>query len=122
MILGVDMSKHTPGPWRLETTTKGVFTSSAVLQRVVTIPVIGKHVGSGVYLSKHVENKDAPDHDEANARLIAAAPDLLEAAKFTLENIDHDACKPDRQPPRKDLCPACDLQKAIAKAEGRSDE
>ncbi len=48
---------------------------------------------------------------EANARLIAAAPDLLEAAKLALEFLDDN---------RLSEC-ACanDLAQAIAKAEGK---
>jgi len=53
---------------------------------------------------------------EANARLMAAAPDMLEALKRLLEWSDHD-------PNCIDNCPVCNAyvnaKEAIAKAEGR---
>lgn len=49
--------------------------------------------------------------DLANARLIAAAPSLLSAAKFAAESIDHSGCK-------DNVCPRCDLDSAIDAAEG----
>ena len=56
---------HTPGPWQLETDTQGVYT-------VTRSPgILIARVGSGI---------DAfCEQEEANARLIAAAPLLLEA-------------------------------------------
>ncbi len=63
------MSKHTPGPWVADWTRAGK----------TAWKVVGAD-GRGV--STVLVSQDRPAAEkEANARLIAAAPDLLEAAK-----------------------------------------
>ena len=65
-------SKHTPGPWRLQ--LKDKFTDHPFVVR-------GEQGGFCVLgLSDEAE--------KADARLIAAAPDLLEALKNLVERID----------------------------------
>lgn len=59
------MSKHTPGPWRVEEW-------DGVPLRITTDSVI---------VARVEWDQPIADEDEANARLIAAAPDLLEAAQ-----------------------------------------
>ena len=60
------MSKHTPGPWRIE--------------RQNPSPTTGEWMVSGAKPGYLAEVRDCGSGDEqANARLIAAAPDLLEA-------------------------------------------
>lgn len=59
------MSKHTKGPWRVH-----------LVDDTVVIDKSGEHVARA--LGQYV---DDPLPIEANARLIAAAPDLLEALK-----------------------------------------
>jgi len=67
------MTQHTPGPWRVED-------------------------GSTVYGSRAGKTdkfevcdcKGYAGEREANARLIAAAPDLLEAVRLTVELLDSD--------------------------------
>jgi len=77
------MSKHTPGPWQTETVDSvvrihgGVFAGAA---RAV-VEVADVWVPDG-------ENGDAAQ--VANARLIAAAPDLLEALKEAREVVEGD--------------------------------
>jgi hypothetical protein len=90
--------KHTPGPWTIE---KSEFGDHWVRQPGIA--------GFSICLIGHPEQ-------EANARLIAAAPDLLFAAKDAVESCPgyvrgfHDI---------KDECSFCMLLKeAIAKAEG----
>lgn len=70
------MSKHTPGPWHAELPANGAIHISAVAAGSTDICDL-YHVGhpvtagaSGEVLTK--------DNAEANARLIAAAPDLLD--------------------------------------------
>lgn len=58
----------------------------------------------------------ANDEDEANARLIAAAPDLLESAKLLIDS--YDICRKDRTP---DVIFER-LRAAIAKATGEHHE
>ena len=57
-----DRTPHTPGPWRVD-------------RRPVTVAV---RDSAGNYIT---ENVRAVPNQEANARLIAAAPDLLAACK-----------------------------------------
>lgn len=80
--------KHTEGPWRVE------FNSADTMQcRCVEILGGGDLIGSVAYLQSYAGH-DYDDRDEvlANARLIAAAPDLLEAARaaYELLKIIHD--------------------------------
>jgi hypothetical protein len=64
-------AKHTPGPWgfRLEAPRTVIFHKAEIGERALA-------VGAGHY----------PAHI-ANARLIAAAPDLLEACEELLQDI-----------------------------------
>lgn len=66
------MSKHTPGPW--ETLTF----SQHELQTDFAMVKIGKRAHMVGY----------SDEDKANARLIAAAPDLLEALQEFVRTMD----------------------------------
>lgn len=75
------MSKHTQGPWELMET-----------QGVMTFPILdifqsstGKSVCS-VSNSMKAAKELPPDEIDANARLIAAAPELLEALKAIFED------------------------------------
>ena len=85
--------KHTPGPWKIGTPPPNgeqtVGTDQGLMVAVAT-------TGAGV-------------QTKANARLIAAAPDLLEALKGLMALSDH----------RVDLRDAAkDARAAIAKATG----
>ncbi len=68
--------KHTPGPWAIEYRTDGQFTYSP---RIYAGPAV-IHYTAGY----HTEEQDATfkARAEANARLIAAAPELLEALQW----------------------------------------
>lgn len=96
------MSKHTPGPWR----------------------VVGTTVQAGEYRAQsHAIIADCSDFNldkkerEANAHLIAAAPEMLEALKDIVSTLFQE-CQPDRG----DLFSKIDdiARPAIAKAEGKS--
>lgn len=96
------MSKHTSGPWRLVTTTT-----------------------PGQFVREHrIRSEDdsmiceiGPVSQEANARLIAAAPEMLEALRLAIEQLEP-VTKPKLiQLPEYALRAVKD---AIAKAEGRS--
>ncbi|MHC3750731.1 hypothetical protein ACYKDZ_17825 [Stutzerimonas stutzeri] len=63
------MTKHTPGPWLVEGRT------------VYALNDDGYNRFSALVQDAHTPG----DELEANARLIAAAPDLLEAAELALE-------------------------------------
>ena len=69
----MENTKHTPGPW-MESSFE------------VWSPLNGKRFGKVV---ANLRRAEAPDDEaRANARLIAAAPDLLEVATMVLETID----------------------------------
>ena len=91
--------KHTPGPWRVG---DGSF-------------VIGNHPAPGITGSDDVHHYGGhlicESVSQANARLIAAAPELLEAAKQALQVFVDQGWD-------DDLSAAKSLKAAIAKAEG----
>jgi hypothetical protein len=89
--------KHTPGPWKAKT-VKGhendlVYCAIESESRAVAF--------AGVYKEKH--NIDGIEA-QWNAKLIAAAPELLEAL-MKVAHMDDDICK----------CPVCKVAKPIIK-------
>ena len=64
------MSKHTPGPWRVEYETDISGTENDPENGCV-----------GPVDVAHVYMRTVPGRHEANARLIAAAPDMLQALR-----------------------------------------
>jgi len=102
------MSKHTPGPWG-----KGISPSAIVIWGESTMPrtVVAR-----------VPNRGYPEVATHDARLIAAAPDLLAALHGMLEGegLHSIGCK--ERPPGYDdsrCCPVHIARAAIAKAEGK---
>jgi hypothetical protein len=107
--------KHTPGPWSV----------SGVRTRLDGHPVLQIYgpddkVYACVFYSDRLPGEHATSH--ADARLIAAAPEMLAALKFIFEHIA------DKERGPRDLYPAFGLNSgraikmardAIAKAEGR---
>lgn len=98
------MSKHTPGPWCLSDESPMIIED----KHKVIVGSASTYPHSGYFPSEN--------EAKANARLIAAAPDLLEALKSIAEfwNRDHN---------EKALIGACwhaveTAEAAIAKAEG----
>jgi len=92
------MNKHTPGPWVVYDDSNDGKTNR------IEIAARGKTVAR-IYHS-------VPAEDLPNARLIAAAPDLLEALKDTLQLLEV-YCEDFEEGTRKQA------RAAIAKAEGR---
>jgi hypothetical protein len=97
------MSKHTPGPWK-------------TVARNYPIADTGDYDGCWEVLTGDpkkpiVQIWGDSDEDEANARLIAAAPDLLEALRRLLDSGDV------RDAAEKGALAAA--RAAIAKAEGQ---
>jgi hypothetical protein len=74
------MSKHTPGPWAI---SSGDF----ILQNHAAVDA-PKHGALALVVWKMEDDGRSPEC-EANARLIAAAPDLLEA----LKGLDEAYCR-----------------------------
>lgn len=70
--------KHTPGPWEAEGTS--ILSRYAVFPATIVCDVGTRNEAFGI--------KDAQAVREANARLIAAAPDLLHACESLLCEVD----------------------------------
>lgn len=104
--------EHTPGPWVVGDPSQGVMQKqpeTGKLPRTVAI----------TDWAKDREGRKHPRAEEmrANARLIAAAPELLAAAKNLLADIhSNDPAEPNPQAPSGDAVEG--LREAIAKAEG----
>lgn len=71
------MSKHTPGPWTWGESYNGLYGSGKDNEVLRFAPY------EGMYLDWGSKSRDA------NARLIAAAPELLEALKLARSIIGH---------------------------------
>lgn len=111
--------QHTPGPWQYHegfSATDYHITAAANSEADRGQPLWCNDPGSAY--------GDEPGEAHANARLIAAAPDLLEALKAAMDYIDHSPCDPDITPAQwaayKRL-QETDAAGAIAKAEGRAE-
>jgi len=103
------MTTHTPGPWRLVTRSNqhGLAALAVAIDKPGCAPswLPGKGFGLASTLTAQ---------DEANARLIAAAPDMLAALKLC-----EAFCKGHQETPEK-VVRYQQARAAIAKAEGAS--
>ena len=81
-------TKHTPGPWIVNSI--GQITDRS--GRIIVVTVSGHNVPNPAYPKGSFHYIAEDDGGEANARLIAAAPDLLAA----LETIAAGNTDPDR--------------------------
>lgn len=117
-------AKHTPGPWTVDENTLAGYGDNGSNFYVVA-PNQDRHDGSIATLPMQHRLLDygaTPEYEcaKANARLIAAAPELLEACKLFVEAIDGCAY------PAEDAglviaAPMDAIRAAIAKAEGTSE-
>lgn len=97
-------SKHTPGPWAVDDDNRPGMEWN-------------RHIVSGdnaICFMAHSDGKD-PEQDEANARLIAAAPELLEELRDAVETIKAMSGKDLSCDPHEDVSA---FEAAIAKATG----
>ena len=108
---------HTPGPWSLPHFAEpgvncqcGYVLTNGMMGAICTVYASG----AGDDWAKHGDN---PSFQEAvaNARLIAAAPDLLEAGRSMIAAFDPDAMNPEQ------FNAWSDLSAAISRAEGRTE-
>ena len=108
-------AKHTPGPWRSEPCYRSGYT---VWGGTDAVPVC-------VVDTQDDEGRFGTIKNEADARLIAAAPDLLSFAKLVLRGLESGVvrAKPvidvDPDAEQVDMRPLATIARAaIAKAEG----
>lgn len=98
--------KHTPGPWEIDADTRPA--------EVCTVHHTS-HPNGFVYVRGALGYWDAtPEENMANARLIAAAPDLLKALSMCVASMK--SCLPDFNPHDQAAYDAA--MAAIAKATG----
>lgn len=71
------MSKHTPGPWSAEVDREN--------DHEINIVSGNRPFVATAWPANHQEDKE----QEANARLIAAAPELLEALRIVRDTLPH---------------------------------
>lgn len=124
-------SKHTPGPWHIQ--SSGTWGTNGFYQFTIT-DARGMEI---VNTKQHVLGRTYPELI-ANSKLIAVAPELLEACKtafllahpcpecHTVEVMDNGKARclcADRPWEWSDVAPAlpnwAEIREAIAKAEGR---
>ncbi len=89
---------HTAGPWEV----KKALSGSLCIRN-----------GYGFYLAEIFQGEGIKEEIEANARLIAAAPELLDVCKMMLPYLDHVVGQSNTNKARTNA------QAAIAKAEGK---
>lgn len=105
------MTKHTPGPWQL---ARAPQISRRVMMPDDTVEIRAGSGNGGLIACLYARNWPH-GMDEGNARLIAAAPDLLEALEAILQSraIAADASKgPSTRALEKQACAA--IAKATA--------
>ena len=105
------MSGHTPGPWTIH--APAIFNARQIEDRFIAA---GKEHVAEVFQYRNHEKVHADGTALANARLIAAAPDLLEAAWLAIAELSNLATNIDRSIYHRPAYKA--LEKAIAKTKG----
>ena len=105
------MSKHTPGPWAIG--QKANFDLHGFMVHGFPVAGAGQAIAA-VWAGAVGKEAFGFDNQEANARLIAAAPDMLAALKLC-----EPFCKGHQETPEK-VARYAAVRAAIAKAEGTS--
>lgn len=103
-------TKHTPGPWRHHL-GRGSNPRFHIQNQG------GYQIASTVTLVMHRLAVEENTQREANARLIAAAPELLEALQGMVDSYGQAACEC-IDPHVPGHCPCCIARAVIAKAKG----
>ena len=80
--------KHTPGPWKITESANAIVVMGPNAQHVVIIPLFKEYAWSKEeWEGLNLEEKNKVSI--ANARLIAAAPELCEALENLIEFLVH---------------------------------
>lgn len=91
--MSTDTTKHTPGPWSYENTHDTIWIWGDNNEKIV------------MHVSNELELKDAVrEENEANAALIAAAPDMYEALKKVKEFLHGEGHRGDNSGLYYDIC------------------
>ena len=110
------MNKQSPGPWAFVNEVEKSFCSRTGEPRVRELTWIRDSRAQTLFLRCTPDPKyGVSGASEADIKLVAAAPDLFEAAKFVSECMDH-SCEANGGEDEEHLCPRCVLDKALAKA------
>lgn len=107
-------SKHTPGPWRVEAGTTLVW-GECLIAEDGSIENLGIPVADACNTPRSWGRIILDDEKEANARLIAAAPELLAALKWAVAKLN---CEPFEWADEDDANAHEAAIAAIAKAKG----
>ena len=118
-----EKTQHTPGPWKIDR-WKGargeqfIQVNGAPEDRGSLDAMTGRPTGKERQIVARLgDARFHTDTIEANARLIAAAPDLLEAARLLNQALFEDGRQIDLGDPVQSAIQS--IRAAIAKAEGR---
>ena len=99
------MNQHTPGPWKVYPSGTQTFVASVATGRIVAVDL-------------YDENSNPPIEEvDANARLIAAAPALLEAVEAALKFIQEGDSEPSQSYSVVAL-----LKRTLKQAQGENNE
>lgn len=101
-MTAAEQSLHTPGPWKIDYADTITVREEAKNGRICSLYMLMP----GNY------GRRSPREVEANARLIAAAPDLLDACKEFVRKVESGEARSTRSYQQ--------MKAAIAKAEGRA--
>lgn len=101
----------TRGPWRFNPGESNISHTNVIRDR--SIGAVDQDYGAGYHIADVWRDGELMKEAEANARLIAAAPELYEALKAALISVELDASEVNNQEPL-----IAQIKAAIQKAEG----
>ena len=115
------MTKHTPGPWEIAP-YNGVDTRFIVAGENGLVADCWPHADPYFRIENDKRYKNPKKPNEANAKLIAAAPELLEALEYCVGifegYVNHHLAKGDHVKAKKNKAHAEKARAAIKKATG----
>lgn len=106
--------KHTPGKWKVNEHIFGEYFAD-IEGRDSDCPTNDKQIRTIAVILKYASKEEC----KANARLIAAAPELLEACKKALNNLRKQRVFATPTKAVEFMAQEKELEQSIAKAEGK---